>query len=185
MRRLLVFLFTAAALCAARPGPLTDPVYADLNGVPRHPLDPGRKTASVLFFYGHDCPVSNGYAPEINRICSGYSNFNFYVVQVGADLTATAARAHARQYHLRAPVLLDPRHELVKVAGATVTPEAVVLGRGGEILYRGRIDNQYAALGKQRRAGATQHDLRDALDAIGAGKPVGVKETTAVGCLIE
>lgn len=162
-----------------------DPVYADLNGIPRHPLDPGQKAASVLFFYGHDCPISNGYAPEINRICSRYTNFNFYIVQVGDDLTAAAARAHARQYKLRAPILLDPRHELVKLAGATLTPEAVVLGRAGEVLYRGRIDNQYAALGKKRRAGATQHDLRDALDAIRAGKAVSVKETTAIGCVIE
>ena len=67
--------------------------------------------------------------------------------------------------------MLDPQHRLVKLAKATVTPEAVVFGKNGEVLYRGRIDDQYAALGK-KRAAATRHDLFDALDAITAGKPV-------------
>ena len=49
--------------------------------------------------------------------------------------------------------------------------------------YRGRIDNQYAALGKPRRV-VTVHDLRDALDAVLAGRPVANPETEAFGCFI-
>jgi hypothetical protein len=72
----------------------------------------------------------------------------------------------------------------VKVAGAEVTPEAVVLDRKSVVRYRGRIDDLYAALGK-KRARVTRHDLRDALDSIAAGKRVKQKETKAIGCLIE
>jgi len=60
----------------------------------------------------------------------------------------------------------------------------VVLGKHGEILYRGRIDNRYAALGTKRLV-ATEHDLRDALDDITADRPVKLKKTTAVGCSIQ
>jgi hypothetical protein len=65
-----------------------------------------------------------------------------------------------------------------------VTPEAVVLGKGGEVLYRGRIDDNYLAFGK-KRAAARQHDLSDALDAIAAGQTVKEKETQAIGCVIQ
>jgi hypothetical protein len=58
------------------------------------------------------------------------------------------------------------------------------VGRTGELLYRGRIDDGYAALGK-KRAVVTEHDLRDALDAIAAGKPVKKAKTKAIGCLIQ
>ena len=76
------------------------------------------------------------------------------------------------------------RARLVKLEQATVTPEAVVLGKGGEVLYRGRIDDNYLAFGKKRSA-ARQHDLSDALDAIAAGQTVKEKETQAIGCVIQ
>ena len=62
-----------------------------------------------------------------------------------------------------------PIGAIAERAKATVTPQAVVVGPGGIVKYRGRIDNQYAALGKPRRV-VTVHDLRDALDAVLAGR---------------
>lgn len=162
----------------------SDLVMKDLQDVPRRPLDPAGKAGSVLVFYWQDCPVSNGYAPELNRIAASRTNFAFYIVQVDAELTAAAAREHARQYQLTMPVLLDPAHRLVKLAGAKVTPEVVVFGKDGQILYRGRIDDSYAAAGK-KSAVVKKHDLCDALDAITAGNPIKQKETKAFGCVIE
>jgi peroxiredoxin len=184
MRIVLAVLCLVAELCAAGPNAAGELMFKDLDGREHHPLDPGEKAGSVLFFYWHDCPICNGYAPEINRICASRTNFTFYIVQVDPDLTPEAAKKHARDYDLRAPVLLDPQHRLVGLAKATVTPEAVVVGRDGQVRYRGRIDDLYPALGK-RRAAATQHDLCAALDAVTAGKPVKKKETKALGCLIE
>ena len=148
-----VILCLAAGLCFAGSGPTEDAVFNDLDNVARRPLDPADKVASVLIFYWQDCPVSNGYAPELNRIAASHTNFAFYIVQVDADLTPAAAREHARKFDLREPVLLDPRHRLVKFVKATVTPEAVVVGKNGQVLYRGRIDDAYAAFEKQSRRG--------------------------------
>jgi hypothetical protein len=183
MKYFCAIFFLAAGVCLGADA-LPDVVMKDLQDVPHRPLDPAGKAASVLVFYGQDCPVSNGYAPELNRIAASRTNFAFYVVQVDPELTASAAREHAKQYGLSMPVLLDPAHRLVKLAGAVVTPEAVVFGRDGRILYRGRIDDNYAAFGK-KRAVASKHDLCDALDAIAAGEPVKQKETKAFGCVIE
>lgn len=182
---LLVFALVAclgSAACAFA-GQSSDPVFNDLDGTPRRPLEVGSKAATVLIFYWHDCPVCNSYAPEINRIFLSYTNFAFYIVQVDPDLTLAAAKAHARAYQLRPPVLLDPQHRLVRIAKATVTPEAIVLGKNAKELYRGRIDDLYPALGT-KRSSATQHDLRDALDAIAAGRSVTNRQTQAIGCLI-
>ena len=147
-------------------------------------MDPGDKAGSVLIFYWQDCPVSNSYAPELNRIAASHTNFAFYIVQVDADLTRVAAKEHARKYDLREPVLLDLHHKLVKLAHATVTPEAVVIGKDSRVVYRGRIDNNYAALEK-KRARATEHDLIDAMDTLAAGKAPKKSETAAIGCVIQ
>ena len=45
----------------------------------------------------------------------------------------------------------DPEQALVKFAGATVTPEAAVVA-GGRVVYRGRIDDRYVDLGRERPA---------------------------------
>ena len=146
----LVFLLFMAGLVPAAPAAPADPVVKDITGIARHPLAPGEKMASVLIFYGQDCPISNSYAPEINRIAGTFTNFSFYIVQVDPELTIEAAKEHARQFALRPPVLLDPGHELVRRTAATVTPEAVVIGKDGAVVYRGRIDNLYVEPGKKR-----------------------------------
>jgi hypothetical protein len=184
MRYLCAILCFAANVCLAASDRLPEVVFRDLADVPRHPLEPAEKEASVLVFFWQDCPVSNGYAPELNRIAASHTNCAFYIVQVDPELTPAAAREHATQYHFSMPVLLDPKHQLVKLARATITPEAVVFGKNGGVLYRGRIDDNYAAFGK-KRASVRQHDLIDALDAIAAGQPVKLKETKAIGCLIQ
>jgi hypothetical protein len=167
-----------SAVATARSEPIRD-----MTGAVQRPLEAAGKAGSVLIFYWHDCPICNSYAPEINRICAAHTNFAFYIVQVDPDLTPAAAQKHARDFALRSVVLLDGKHRLVKLAGATTTPEAVVFGKSKNVLYRGRIDNLYPSL-NQRRAEATEHDLRDALDAITAGKPIKA-QYPATGCLIQ
>ncbi|RYX82729.1 redoxin domain-containing protein [bacterium] len=141
--------------------------------------------ATVLVFLAHDCPISNAYAPEITRIATDYAKHGVSVVLAYAesDFDAAGARKHARAYGYKMPAVLDDKYKLSHTVGATVTPEAVVYSPTGTLLYRGRIDNRFANYGK-KRAQPSQRDLRAALDAIVAGRPVPTPTTTAVGCFI-
>ncbi|HTM50851.1 MAG TPA: redoxin family protein [Bryobacteraceae bacterium] len=157
----------------------------DVQGVDRSPLQPKEK-ASVLFFVTSDCPISNSYAPEIQRICSEYSprGVACNLIYVDPDLTPADVRKHTAEFGYKGmPAILDSAQQLVRAAGATTTPEAALIGRSGQVLYRGRIDNLYAALGKRRPA-ATEKDLRKALDETLAGRPVSTPKTKAIGCYI-
>jgi hypothetical protein len=179
MQALPALLLSALWLGGGASANAQDDQVRDVTGKVQRPLQAG----SVLIFYWHDCPICNSYAPEINRLCAAHTNFAFYIVQVDPDLTPAAAQKHARDFALLPPVLLDGRHRLVKLAGATTTPEAVVFGTNKNVLYRGRIDNLYPNL-SQRRAEATEHDLGDALDAIAAGKAIKA-QWPATGCAIQ
>ena len=170
-------------LAAAAPG--TGLSIPDIDGVTRAPFRPEGK-ASVLFFITTDCPISNSYASEIQRICADYGpkGVSCSLVYVDPDLTDTDVRKHLREFRYTAiPAILDTTHKLVRAAGATVTPEAAVIGAAGKVLYRGRIDNVYASLGT-RRPEATERDLRKALDETLSGKPVSAPATKAIGCYI-
>jgi hypothetical protein len=157
----------------------------DINGVERSPLTVEGK-AAALFFVTNDCPVSNYYSHEIRRICDGYSKqgVSCSLVYVDPTMTGDQVRQHAQEYgHGDYPKFIDRRHELVKATGAEITPTVVVIRRDASIAYRGRIDNFYADFGKPRRM-VTEHDLRDALDAVIAARPIAKSETKPVGCYI-
>jgi peroxiredoxin len=141
--------------------------------------------AILLFFVTPDCPVSQGYVPEMNRIRRDYVSRGVLVYGVQADRSAAEAdvRRHVQEFEYEFPVLLDARHRLVEHVDATVTPEAVALTPAGRVLYSGRIDDRIPALGV-RRPRATAHDLRDALDAILAGRPVVRTGPLPAGCFI-
>jgi hypothetical protein len=175
---------SAARAAAAKPETHT---VRDLEGRLRWPLHEthSTQTAIVLVFIAPECPISNAYAPEIERLAGTYGprGVSFYLVHADPDVTPEQARAHAAEFGFRSRVLLDPNHELVRLTGATVTPEAAVLTTTGDVVYRGRIDDRYLALGKKRFR-ATTRDLADALDAQVQGKEVAVARTKAVGCLI-
>jgi hypothetical protein len=157
----------------------------DIAGVDHHPFTDHAVKAVALVFVLHDCPIANGYAPEINRLCAAYTprGVRFFLVHIDEDLSRRAAAEHARDYGYTCPVVLDGGHVLVRRAGARMSPEAAVFGPGGERKYLGRIDDLYADLGK-RRSRATSLDLHDALDAVLTDRPVPQPVTQAVGCLI-
>jgi hypothetical protein len=170
-------------------GAILHPAIAvlDIDGVMREPLKVGTSRVEALFFVTNDCPVSNYYAHEIRRICEDYAKRGVGCALVYTDpaMTDDQAREHAREYgHGSYPKIVDRAHALVKATGAAINPTAVLIRPDESIAYRGRIDNFYAAIGKTRRV-VTEHDLRDALDAVIAGKPVAKPETPSVGCYIE
>ncbi len=158
----------------------------DIDGETHDQLDGSSKFANVLYFITNDCPISNQYAPEINRICDEYAakDVGCYLVYIDPTISKEAIRKHIGEYsHDCCAVIHDTEHALVKRINAKVTPEAALVSADGSVLYQGRINNFYAALGKPRRF-VTVHDLRDAIDATLAGDPVKTPETQALGCFI-
>jgi hypothetical protein len=149
------------------------------------PFDTQGKAAAIVFFITTDCPISNNYATEIRGICEKYEkNARCTLIYTDPTLTNAQVLKHARDYgHGSYPAIIDPNHDFVKAAGATVTPEAAVFLPNGHLAYRGRIDDKNLALGVIRPK-ATGFDLRDAMDAIVAGRPVATPRTTAIGCFI-
>jgi peroxiredoxin len=177
---LLVLLLAATGYAAVPQFQLRD-----TQGSIHIPAEWAGRRAILFFFVTTDCPVANSYVPEMNRIHEQYNGRGVLVYAVQADTTvaeAVAAR-YAREFRYAFPLLLDPQQILVRLAGASVTPQAAVLSPEGKVLYLGRIDNRVQDFGKQRFA-ATERDLRDALDAVLAGKPVAHPVTKSIGCAI-
>jgi peroxiredoxin len=185
MQRLFLNLMLAAGLTAASLHAALSFRLLDTAGNVHTSAEWSGQKAIVLFFVIHDCPVTNSYVPEMNRISATDRGRGVRVYAVEADINAPSAvtAEYARQYRFGFPLLLDSHHVLVQLAGATLTPQAVVLSPSGQVKYRGRIDNRIEDFGSQRPR-ATVHDLRNALDAILTGHQPAVQFTRSIGCAI-
>jgi hypothetical protein len=184
---LLAGLTMAAALVPLlfRQSPAAAGEGAPLVGVEGQRLEvpSGAGKVTALIFYSTECPISNVYSPTLNALVDAFPAERFTMIGLCVDPDKTNAdlREHAGEYALKFPVARDRSLHLARKYGAEVTPEAVVLDADGKVRYRGRIDDQFAARQK-RNLNSVTHELKDAITALLAGKPVEKTEVKAVGC---
>ncbi len=186
----LAALVCVPAVPGDEPAPATDKLNKKIenvtvtaaDGKPVALADIKDKKAIVVVFLSFDCPVSNSYATALAGLHKAYDEKGVAFVGVIPGEEAEAAKK-AADYKIPFPVYADPKLAAADAFKATATPEAFVLDHNAVLRYRGRIDNGFAARLKKNNQ-VTEHDLRDALDALLAGKPVPTPATKPVGCPI-
>ena len=181
-------LLAAAFFCVPLFAFAAQPFAVDLHGQPVDRLAPPGSKAVVLFFVASDCPISNRYIPEIERLQQAYdpAGVRFLWVYPNPADTATVVRAHDQQFDITADTVLDINQRLTALAHATITPEVAIMvpaASGWREVYRGRIDDRYIALG-QERPHAMKHDLELAIRAVLASRHVPPPGGPTVGCSI-
>jgi peroxiredoxin len=174
-------LVCASAFAAVRP----QFALRDTAGKIHTPEEWNGKKAIVVFFTTTDCPLSNNDVPEMNRTEQAYRSrgIAFFAVQADTTIADADVVQHTKDYQFSFPVLFDRHQVLTKMTGATTIPSAAVLTSDGTLLYLGRIDNLVEDFNVRRQV-PTKYDLRKALDAVLAEKPVPNSRTKAFGCAI-
>ncbi len=188
----LAALSTTAALAETPKTPIGKKVdnftLRDFHGQPYSLDEIGKDKIVVLAFLGTECPLAKLYAPRLAEMAKQYADKG--VVFLGIDSNrqdaVTEIASFARVHEIGFPILKDLNQTVADKAGATRTPEVVVLDAQHAIRYRGRIDDQYGFKSNSNyvKPAATERDLATAIDAVLAGKQVATAETTPPGCLI-
>lgn len=151
-------------------------------------LDGGRITFSalrgpvtVVAFISTVCPVSNGFNDRMAALFEDYSRKGVKFVFINSN--ANESPAQVAQHHTAAgfpsEVYKDTDNRAADLFGAMSTPEMYMADRGGVIRYHGYIEDSINPARVKHRA------LREALEAVLAGKPVTAAETKAFGCSIK
>jgi AhpC/TSA family len=187
--RILLYCATGLLTLAMTSGAEPESFHAtDLQGNEVRQLATNNARVVVLIFAATDCPISNRYIPEIARLEQEFSSRHiaFWWIFPNPGDTRTAILKHQQEYAIHVPILIDSRQNLVHLAHAAVTPEAAVFTAENGMLhetYHGRIDDRYAAFGKERPQ-AAHHDLSDAIHAALAGHAAPSPHTDPIGCSI-
>ncbi len=171
----------SASLPTGKPAP----AWNNLIGTDgaRHALADLKDKAVVLIFFSVNCPDSLAYEQRFLDLARDYADRSVAVVFLNVsllpedDLAHMTARAKKKGY--RVPFLFDPTQKLGLAYAAKVTPTVFVLDKDRRVAYRGAFDDDLNPEDVSKRY------VRDALDAVLAGRPVSVKETEAHGCDID
>jgi len=136
---------------------------------------------TVIIFIATKCPVSNGYNERMQKLYADYNSRGINIVGINSNVAELApeVKQHATDKGLTFTILKDTGNVIADRFDAQVTPEAYLLDASGKLVYHGRIDNS--------RAGdaITSSELREAIEAVLAGKSVEKTEAKAFGCSIK
>lgn len=141
----------------------------DLDGKIIDPLA-GKTRATVCVFFRSDCPISNRYAPEIQRLAMHFEpqGIAFWLVYVDPNQKSAAIRQHVSDYSYTVSAIFDPAHVLVQRSEAKITPQVAVFDAADMLVYSGRIDDRHIDFGQVRKK-ARHRELERVLQAIVAG----------------
>lgn len=140
----------------------------------------------VVVFITSECPLCRQYVPELNRIAAAVpeDQVAFFGVISDRSISHSEAKAFCEEFNIEFDVVFDASGEIATALTPTHVPEAFILAPDREVLYRGRINDLYAAVNKKRNV-ARKNDLLDSITALLAGEELETPRTTAVGCLFE
>ena len=138
--------------------------------------------AVVVVFLNPACAFSRLYQERLAAISSSYKGrgvqFLFINVPINLDAPGTASPGE-----VELPTFTDASQQVSNLLGVSKTAEAVVLeptSGGFVIRYRGAIDDNPQVAGSVQ-----QQYLKQVLDNVLAGRPTGVADKRAAGCLIK
>src|SRR5687768_9142034 len=139
--------------------------------------------AVVVVYTCNHCPVAQAYEDRLMAVQKEYQAKGVQVVAINVNnneadkLEAMKERAGIKGFNY--PYLYDASQKSAASYGASVTPHVFVLDGQRKIAYMGAVDDSMSS------GDVKQPYLREALDAVLAGKAPAVAETRQVGCGIQ
>jgi len=141
----------------------------------------------VMFICNH-CPYVKHVLDELVELAREYQMRGVGVVAINANdvdnYPADSPKKMAEEAAARGftfPYLFDPTQEVAKSYRAACTPDFYVFDADRKLVYRGQMDDARPGNDKP----VTGADLRAALDAVLAGRPVSEDQRPSAGCNIK
>ena len=145
------------------------------------------KAGTLVIFTCNHCPFAKAWEQRIVELGNSYSAKGIGVILVNANDPTTHAedgyegmQARAKSLGMKVPYVVDDTSGVARAFGASVTPEAFLFDKGGKLAYHGTIDDNRKEPDKVKA-----RYLKDALEAVAAGKKPAVPETKGLGCGIK
>jgi peroxiredoxin len=141
----------------------------------------------IIVFSCNHCPYVKAYEDRMIALQRDYSSNGVQLIAINSNdernylddnFDEMIKRAKAKGFHFK--YLRDADQQIAEAFGATHTPQFFVFNRERRLCYSGKMDDNW-----ENPNAVKENYLRDALDALLAGKEVKVPETFSIGCTIK
>ena len=146
-----------------------------------------RKALLVMFICRH-CPFVKHVQQELARLGTDYLKQDVGIVAIGSNDAVTypddspeSLKEMAESLRFGFPVAYDETQDVAKAYKAACTPDFFLFDGDERLAYRGQLDDSRPGNGMP----VTGRDLRAAMDAVLAGRPVDPRQRPSVGCGIK
>ena len=145
----------------------------------------GRKALLVMFICKH-CPYVLHVKPALIQLATDYADQPLGIVSISSNDAErypddAPERIAEMALELPFPLLYDETQEVAKAYRAACTPDFFLFDVHRHLVYRGQMDDSRP--GNNRPL--TGRDLRAAIEAVLADKPVNPDQRASVGCNIK
>ncbi len=149
--------------------------------------EPGGAPATVVVFTCNHCPYALAWHDRVVALARDYADRGVRVLAINPNDAERYPRDSQQAMRERVrrgdfdgvPYLRDETQEVARAYDAKTTPDVFVLDAGGVLRYRGAPDADYEDLEQNAVF------VRDALDAVLAGREPEEPQTPPVGCSIK
>jgi peroxiredoxin len=160
----------------------------DTNGKTISPADFKDKAALLVIFMCNHCPYVVHIRDGLAKLARDYAPRGAGIVGINAnDVKNYPADSPARMKDevksagYTFPYLYDETQAVAKAYRAACTPDIFLFDKNQKLVYRGQFDDSRPGNGLP----VTGKNLRAALDAVLAGKPISENQKASIGCNIK
>ena len=146
------------------------------------------KAALLVIFMCRHCPYVVHVQHELAKIGQDYQDTGLGIIGISSNDPASypddapeRLKEMAQRLHFRFPLCFDETQDVAKAYKAACTPDFYLFDAQQRLVYRGQLDDSRPGNNKP----VTGRDLRAAIEALLAGKPVDSNQKASIGCSIK
>ena len=168
--------------------PAPDFALPDTDGKTVKKSDFAASPAMLVAFICNHCPYVKHIRTAFAQLTADYAAKGVAIVGISSNDAKAYPDDSPEKMKLEKasagyvfPYLYDESQAVAKAYNAACTPDFFVYGKDGTLAYRGQMDASRPGNGKPNDGA----DLRAALDAVLAGKPIEGQQWPSIGCNIK
>ena len=146
------------------------------------------KSALLVMFICRHCPYVVHVQDHLAKLGRDYAESGLGIIGISSndpehypDDAPERLKEMAQRLGFRFPFCFDETQEVAKAYKAACTPDFYLFDRDRGLVYRGQLDDSRPGTSQP----VTGRDLRAAIDAVLASKPVSPAQKASIGCSIK
>jgi peroxiredoxin len=141
----------------------------------------------LIFFTCNHCPYAQAVWDRVIKLAGEFKELGINTVAINPNINpdypednVDGMKKMVSEKGINFPYLVDETQEVAKMYKAQCTPDIYLLNNAGELVYHGRVDDNWKDEGK-----VSKHELHSAMNALANGLEINKVQNPSIGCSIK